>query len=398
MPDKIPQLLKQACNALLRLSLPAKCALLLTLVLVLHSSLLLLASARGNAQVMNEQYQLFANQWVRQVAFQAQPGLLRNDRVALLNMLNQHRDNPLLAYASISDSEGSVLVEIGRDGGDWRHYSAPVLLGNDIAGSVTLALDPTPTRSQQLNLNAQLLILAAILAALAAALILMLGRHIDALLQRARSHLLSPSEQPGTLPYPGRDSLGDLLATLSDPPLRVPPMESREVEWIVVQVYWSSYSRLTQQWGRAELERRLTRSHSAALALCRLYHGALKVYRRDGLTLRFEALEGGDSALLRALCCAHLIQQLDAKLGARPTLGVVRSRGTRLQLEATEAALADSLSAVDGKGIRHQLPLDLKEQLPGWASEDGSGIKIEARYQNLLDSQQRKLEAQLNGD
>lgn len=175
-------------------------------------------------------------------------------------------------------------------------------------------------------------------------------------------------------------------------------MESREVEWIVVQVYWSSYSRLTQQWGRAELERRLTRSHSAALALCNLYHGALKVYRRDGLTLRFEALEGGDSALLRALCCAHLIQQLDAKLGARPTLGVVRSRGTRLQLEATEAALADSLSAVDGKGIRHQLPLDLKEQLPGWASEDGSGIKIEARYQNLLDSQQRKLEAQLNGD
>ena len=77
---------------------------------------------------------------------------------------------------------------------------------------------------------------------------------------------------------------------------------------------------------------------------------------------------------------------------------MVRSRGTRLQLEATEAALADSLSAVDGKGIRHQLPLDLKEQLPGWASEDGSGIKIEARYQNLLDSQQRKLEAQLNGD
>ncbi|MBB3048545.1 putative membrane protein affecting hemolysin expression [Litorivivens lipolytica] len=397
MPDQISQLFSRALSGLLRLSLPVKCALLIIVVLGLHSSLLLLASARGNAQLMSEQHQVFASQWVKQVAFQVQQGLLRNDRVALLNVLNQHRDNPLLAYASVTDSDGGVLVEIGRNRGEWRRYSAPVMIGNDLAGSVTLALDPAAAESAQLNLNAQLLILGAILAALAAALTLGLGRRIDQLLQRARANLLHPGEQAEALPYAGNDSLGDLLRTLSDPPVAVPPMASLDVEWIVVQVYWSSYSRLTQQWGRAELERRLTRSHSTALALCRLYHGELKVYRRDGLTLRFAATEGGDPALLRALCCAHLILQLDAKLGARPALGVIRHRGTRLQLEATEAALADSLSALDGKGIRHQLPLDLKEALPAWASDSGNGIQIEARFQSLLDRQQRKLEEQLNG-
>ncbi len=395
-PTYLAGLFSRAANFLLRLPLPAKCAVLILLILTAHSATLLLASARGNSQLLTEQSTLFAKQWVQQIAYQSREGLIRNDRVTLLSVLRLQAENPLLAYAQVTDSDNQTLVEVGQHSESNPRFTSPILLGQDIAGSVVIELQTAPLETAQTQLQWQLLLLSALTAALAIALTMALAQKLDNLLQRIRRNLLQPSETPLQISYAGSDTLGELLQTLANPEPNLPALTPRAVDWVVLHIHWQHYERLTQQWGKAELDRRVTQSYQAALAMSRLYHGVLKIHRRDGVTLRFRALEGSDHPLLRALCSAHLLKALDHTLGARATIGSVRSESHQFQLEAQEVRLVEVLVACDGRAIQTRLPSDLGTAALEWAEATPDGLVMKERYRQLLDKQLARLEAQLN--
>lgn len=395
--NRITALYSTAIKHLLALPLPAKCAVIVMLVLVVQSATLLLASARGNQQLIQQQSTLFAQQWVKQIAYLSREGLIRNDNVTLLSILRQQAENPLLGYARISDSDDKTLVEVGLHEQDNLRFVSPIMIGQDIAGNVILELQTAPLQSAQQQLQWQLLLLAAVMMALAVALMVALGQKVDNLLVRVRHSLLHPSEAPLNVSYPGADSFGDVLETLATPEPLVPGFSLQSADWVVLHMHWQHFDRLTQQWGKAELDRRLTQSYQAALAMARLYHGQLKIHRRDGVTLRFRALEGSDPPLLRALCSAHLLSALDQPLGACAAIGSVRGESNQFQLEAQEVKLVDALAACQGRAIQTRLPGDLSSAALEWADATDNGLVMKARYLQLLDKQRARLEAQLAG-
>ena len=397
MPALAKDLFQRARNALLALSLPAKCAGLVIVALGLHSLLLLSASARGNQQLLEQQQTLLAQQWAEQIAYQAQQGLMQTDRLALLSTLRQHLQNPLLHYARITDSEHKVLVEAGTPSPDLQLYSSEIRIGKDIAGNVSIGFDASASRDERNSLNTQLLILAAVLIGLAGALFFMGAKRLDRALQQARSELLRPSETPPAADYRAADSIGELLTAIHQRDPGLPELYEREGDWIVLHLHWQHFQRLSQQWGKAELDKRLKGSYQAALSLSRLYHGTLDVLRNDGVSLRFNVLEGADEPLLRALCCGWLLQALDRELGASPRIGMIRSQGNRYQLAAAQAALVDSLAKLAGnKGIQTQLSSDMSTLLEQWAERGESGWDVKERIRALLTKQLARLQAQLS--
>lgn len=397
MPALINDLLQRSRAALLGLSLPAKCAALTVAALGLHSLLLLAASARGNQQLMEQQQQQLAQQWVEQIAYQTQRGLMQTDKLALLSVLRLHLQNPLLHYARIVDSEQQVLVETGENHPGLQIFSSDIRIGKDIAGSVAIGFDSSANRADRGVLNTQLLILAAVLTGLAAALLFMGSSRLDRAFQQARAELLRPSENPAAADYRAADSLGELLTSIHQRDPELPELQSHEDNSIVLHLHWQHFQRLSQQWGKAELERRLTRSYQAALSLSRLYHGKLEVVRKDGVSLRFSALAGADEPLLRALCCGWLLQALDKELGASPRIGMIRHRGNRYQLAASQAALIDSLANLPASGgIQTRLSGDMSELLEQWAEREESGWNLKGRYRSLLEKQLTRLQTQLS--
>lgn len=395
MPALLSKLLHHTRATLLGLSLPAKCATLTVTVLALHSLLVLAASARGNQQLMEQQQTLLATQWVEQIAHQTQQGLMQTDRLALLSVLRQHLQNPLLHYARIADSEQRVLVEAGEIHAGLQMFHSDIRIGNDIAGSVSIGFDSGTGLAERNALNIQLFILAAVLIGLAGALLFMGGAKLDRALQQAAAELLRPSENPAPAPYSADDSLGALLAAVHQREPELPVLHSREGNWIVLHLHWQHFQRLSQQWGKAELDRRLTRSYQAAVSLSRLYHGHLDVMRNDGVSLRFSALEGADEPLLRALCCGWLLQRLDKELGASARIGMIRSQGNRYQLAASEAALINSLAGISGSGIQTQLSGDMNALLDQWVDRNAGGLELKSRYCVLLEKQLARMQVEV---
>ncbi len=396
MPPLLNNLHKRVRLSLLSLPLPAKCLAITITILVLHSALLLTASARGNGQLMEQQQTLLAEQWVRQIAFQTQQGMMQSDKLALLSVLRLHVENPLLNYARIADNEGRVLVEAGEDHPELRTYSSEIHIGKDIAGSVSIGIDSSLARIDRGVLNTQLFILAGVLTGLIATLLFMASSKLDRLLQKAGSELLRPSEDPAPSDYSAKDSLGELLAAVHQQRAELPELTTHENNWFVLHLHWQHFKRLSQQWGKAELDRRLARSYQIALALSRLYHGELEITRNDGLSLRFSALENADDPLLRALCCGWLLQALDKDLGASPRIGMLRSRGNRYQLAANQSALIESLAKLGGSGIQTSLSGDTGKLLDQWIDRNESGLELKSRYRALLEKQLARLQEQLD--
>ena len=399
MLDRLKRLWRRCLATLLGLSLPVKLALLVAGVLGLHSLLLLAAGARGNQQLMLQQQALLAQQWVRQIALQAQPGLMQSDKLALHSTLRLQLQNPLLHYAGIYDSEDKILVEAGTDRAGLRRFDSDILIGKDIAGRVVIGLDDAPIDNELRALNIQLFILAAVLVGLVSALFFHAGSRLDRQLQRARREVLQASESPAQPGYAGRDSLGALLDSIYQHQPALPELRERALEQIVLQLHWSHYPRRSQQWGKAELTQRLARSYRAALLLTRLYQGRLAIYRGDGLSLCFGAVDGADQPLLRALCCAHLLQALDSDLGASPRIGMMREAGNHFQLAASEATLADTLAKMPfSEHIQTRLPGDTNALLAEWADGRDSGVELKPRYRALLQKQLAHLKRQIELD
>ncbi len=395
----VKNLIYRLRTSLLALTLPTKCALLAVTLLALHSLLLLTASARGNEQLMEQQQDLLARQWVEQIAYQTQQGLMQTDKLALLSVLRLHLQNPLLHYARIVDSEQRIIVEAGEYRPELQMFSSDIHLGKDIAGNVAIGFDGSISRGDRATLNAQLFILAAVLTSLAAALLFMGGSKLDRLFQRARDELLRPSEKPEFFGYSGNDSMGELLRTVHQGEAELLQLTSQTCDWIVLHVHWQHFPRLNQQWGKAELDKRLHRSYQAALSLSRLYHGQLDVLRNDGVSLRFNALQGADEPLLRALCCGWLLQELDSDLGASARIGLVRAKGSRFALAASQAALVDSLAQLPASaGMQTRLSGEMKELLNQWVDWSDDTLTLKVRYQSLLEKQLTRLRRQLEAD
>lgn len=397
MPALLNNLLRHARDTLLGLSLPAKCATFAIIVLALHSLLMLTASARGNEQLIEQQQTLLAEQWARQIAFQTQPGLMQSDKLALLSVLRQHLENPLLHFARIADSELRVLVEAGENHPDLKTYSSEIFIGKDIAGSVSIGFDASVSRADRGILNAQLFILAVVLTGLAGTLLYRGGSALDRLLLQARVEVVRPSEDPAAPSYRASDSLGELLASIHQCELKLPELQARESNWIVLHLHWQHFHRLSQQWGKTELDRRLTRSYQTALSLSHLYHGQLEIMRNDGLSLRFSALEGADDPLLRSLCCGWLLQASDKDLGASPRIGMVRSQGNRYQQAANQVSLVESLAALSGGGMQTLLSGDTNNLLDQWVDRSDNGVELKSRYRALLEKQLLRLREPLEG-
>ncbi len=382
-------------NALLRMPIAAKCALIAALISSATGLVLVIASVKASGLLLQQSADLFGRQWIAQLALQAQQPMLRQDRVSLQSILRSHTDNPLVAHGAILDADHQPIVEAGERGRPGPAFSADITLGPEIAGLAQISLDGESLRNEVRMLGWQLFLLTAVLTGLASALVAVPAARLDEWLRGARTRLLQPLAETEAPPYPAADSLGELLHGVHRPPTPSYDSAEQQADWVLLHIRWQAFGRLSQQWGQAQLDQRLATSYRQAAAVAQLYHGELKLYRGDGLSLRFAELPGADDALFRALCSAQLLQALGEELGAVSYLGLLRRQGNTWQLQAAEAQLAQTLHAAGNDGrTQLQLPAEQRERLQHWAEVEGSQVtEILPPYDALLARQLARLRA-----
>lgn len=378
---------------LLKLPLSAKCGLVAAAICALAGLTLLITSMTASKQILLETTRMIGQQWTDQLASQSQQSLLRNDKVSLQAILQDYINSPLVVYGSIANARGETVAEAGN----WRpenlNYEANVA-GDDALGAVKLSLSKEIISTEIRDLGKTLLILTGILACLSYALVAVPVRRVEAWLELARGRLAQPLRDDNAA-YRGTDSLGQLLAEIHNPEIRLLRIgEHRYRDYYILHCHWQGLEQLKSQMAPESFLDHVHNSHARAEAIARLYHGELVTHRHNALSLRFFDIADTDHPLFRALCCAELLQKLDRALKARSGVAHVQGEGQDWECAALECAVVERLhiATSEGRGIWLDDNTKAHERLEAWADYRGNRVNgLKPPYNELLERQQLQL-------
>ncbi len=380
---------------LLRLPLTTKCGLIAALICAIAGLTLLVTSMTASKQILLETTRLIGQQWTNQLASQSQQSLLRNDRVSLQAILQDYINSPLIVYGSISDARGDAVAEAGIKREENLNYEAGVAADGRL-GRVQLSLNREMIGNEIRDLGKTLLLLTIILCALSYALVAVPTRSLEHYLRLAQARLAQPLRDDKT-PYPGEDSLGELLQEIHNPHIRLMEVgEKRYRDYYMMHCHWQAYSDCRAQMApdRFALQRQL--AYSRAEAIARLYHGELLIHRHNGISMRFNTLQQCDHPLFRALCAADLMQKLDRGFKCRAGITKVSIEGTMWVCQAAECEAVERLERATAEGADTWLDHNCRnhERLDAWANCRGSQLSsMKPPYDELLQRQYMQLKS-----
>lgn len=268
----------------------------------------------------------------KQVAASLADPLQRGDLLYVRAALQRFVDNSLAEAIRIRDVVDLPIGEAGRIKAlEGVLYTAPVLVGEDIAGEVQLALDLGSRDSQRQRL---LLSLMALVIALSM-LVFVGARVFAARVSTGMRALESQLSLPGSADYGEGDSAGsanelDLLRhAVEQLPVDMlrghaaaPPRASDFRNTVVLFVHLASLARYVDTLSESNLHRYTRRLQQLLLAAAQCYRGELRVTRQFGVLISFSPQRNAGSDALRAASCARLIAQITASLEERTSLSL----------------------------------------------------------------------------
>ncbi|WOJ92598.1 hypothetical protein R0135_12480 [Congregibacter variabilis] len=306
----------------LSLQLPimaAGCALLVGLCL-------LWLAATSSAYLQNERERLYGESLAQQVSSTVREALQRGDLLSARASLQRFVDSSLAGGITIRDVEGMAMGTAGIISGPaLTQYSAPIRIGEDIAGEVLVSVDGSSGQESRWRFLFSLL-------ALAAALSLLVFMATRVFAQRLATSLLALDTQlalPGSVDPGLENEIAKIRQSVEVLPLDmlrghapVPAAATEFQHTTILFVHLASLARYVHTLGESNLHRYTRRLQQIVQAAAHCYRGELIVSRPFGLVISFGPQPNAGSEALRAASCARLIALISLGLQERTNLSL----------------------------------------------------------------------------
>ncbi|EED32174.1 hypothetical protein NOR53_3430 [gamma proteobacterium NOR5-3] len=299
--------------------LAAGCALLVGLCL-------LWLAATSSAYLQNEREQLYGESLAQQVSATVREALQRGDLLSARASLQRFVDSSLAGGITIQDVEGMAMGTAGIiNAPNLTQYSAPIRIGEDIAGQVLVSVDSSAGQESRWRFLFSLL-------ALAAALSLLVFMATRVFAQRMATSLLALDTQlalPETVDPQFDNEIARLRRSVEVLPLDmlrghapVPAAATEFQQATILFVHLASLARYVHTLGESNLHRYTRRLQQIVQAAAQCYRGELIVSRPFGLVVSFSGQPNAGSEALRAASCARLIALITLGLQERTSLSL----------------------------------------------------------------------------
>lgn len=287
---------------------------------------LLWMTIRASDYISEQQEKSYAGALAEEAADLLRDSLQSSDLLAARATLQRFVDRSLVRSIEVRDVEGAALGSAGPAVPDQTGHSAPITIGGDIAGEVTLVIDSEARDESRWRFLSSLLALVAALSLLVFLLARLYSQRIVARLLALEYELTLPTaEEYGD----DANELERLERRVADLPLDllrghapVPAAASNFQESVLLFVHLASLARYVDTLSESNLHRYTRRLQQIVQAAAHGYRGELKVPRPFGLMLSFAPLPNAGNEVLRAACCARLINRVARGLEARTSLSI----------------------------------------------------------------------------
>lgn len=274
-----------------------------------------------------EQERAYGEALARQIAISVRDPLQSSDLLAARAALQRFIDAALAAGITVSDVEGTVMGSAGDlNALDTRRYRARILIGDDVAGAVSVAVDQRASRGSRGRFLFSLL---ALVAALGVAVYLgtrVLAQRLSLRLLALDSQLALPAE---AREEPARNELRRLEESVALLPLDMlrghAPLPAAATDYrqsALLFIHLASLVGYVDTLSERSLHRYTRRLQQIVQAAAQCYRGEVSVSRPFGLLVRFQRQPNAGSEALRAACCARLLTRVTRGLGERTSLSL----------------------------------------------------------------------------
>ena len=268
----------------------------------------------------SEQERAYGEALAREVAISVRDPLQGSDLLAARAVLKRFIDAALAAGITVMGSAGDFEAP------DTRRYRASILIGEDVAGAVSVAVDQRASRDSRERFLFSLL---ALVGALGVAVYLgtrLLAQRLSLRLLALDSQLALPAEAQEE---PARNELRRLEKTVALLPLDMlrghAPLPAAATDYrqsALLFIHLASLARYVDTLSERSLHRYTRRLQQIVQAAAQCYRGEVSVSRPFGLLVRFQRQPNASSEALRAACCARLLARVTTGLGERTRLSL----------------------------------------------------------------------------
>lgn len=266
----------------------------------------------------------------RQVAATVSDPLQRGDLLSVRASLQRFIDNSLAEGIRIDDVMGLPIGEAGRTeilsaATAQTTHRARIRVGEDVAGTVFLALEQDDSGDDRLRMLLSLLALVVALSLLVFVLTRYFAQRLATSLRALQSQLLLPESES----VQAENEIDLLRIAVEQVPVDmlrghagVPPAATDFRDASVLFIHLAGLARYVNTLSESNLHRYTRRLQQMLLAALHCYRGNLRVVRQFGLLVTFAPQHNAGSEALRAASCARLIARVTAELEKRTTLSL----------------------------------------------------------------------------
>lgn len=224
-------------------------------------------------------------------ADQATDAMLNQNNVRLQLILQKLEDHKRVQFATIHDVENMLIVQAGESiqNKDLTSHTSPIVLHDSIAGYVTIFLSTQNKSSRSYTLA--ILVTASLILSIA----------IWSLIQQKAINLVNVH---------GIFAKGKEQHAETDGTEQTQSVEIEEPPKVYAVILIKNLNVLQQQLNAETLDKTLGRVGKITKDVLALYNGAGFEVQDNYYILSFNASDTTDEALFRAVCSAHLIQEL----------------------------------------------------------------------------------------
>jgi hypothetical protein len=314
--------------------------------------------ATSSRHMQLEQQRTYGAALAHQIARRISTALETGDLLSIAASLQHFVETSSAERVAIFDVEGQALGRAGEVQGQNTHeYRAPVLIDNDIAGEVVIAISVDSALAAQRRLVLSLSGLTILLGlggyGLARHLGQRMGDSLGALSQQLALETGGDPEQQhcanelATLARHVEALPLDLLRARRGGPMREEHYHATAVLYLQLNSLANYVDTLDQQ----SLQRYTRRLHQVVFGAAGFYAGELQVVRQFGLAVYFSGESQAGSAAFRAASCAWLIQELCRELDKQQSL----SMSVSMAISHSETGSGDGADIYPGLYIQHVL-------------------------------------------
>lgn len=328
--------------------------------LCLTISLALVALAATSSRHMQlEQQASQGNALAGQISRSITSALESGDLLSVKATLQRFVKISAAEEVALFDVDGGALGQAGTIlGHSPQHYSAPVIIEGNTAGSIAIVISDDIVMAAHQRFVFTLLGLAILLSLAAYGAIRHFGQRLSDKLMRLSDRIILEGAEEASLAAPTHNELDRLTRNIEALPmdlLRTRPRGSSQQEnyqtTAVLYLQLNSLGNYVDTLDQHSLHRYTDRLHQIVYGAAGFYAGKLQVVRQFGIAVYFSGPGSAGSPAFRAASCAWLIRELSGEFEKQSN----RSMSIAMAISQSELGVGDDMDIYPALYLQHTL-------------------------------------------